>query len=119
VQQHGTRIAHGVPVTRLIRDGLRLDKLSHRRVMIEAAKTAYCMIGCPRRFGIHRGKQTKQIVIEDHCSRLRVVAQTNCPLATITMPNNEKRMSKSPIRRIRRKSSASPSASVDCDLATP
>lgn len=87
VQQHGTE-SHGVPVTRLIRDGLRLDNYLIAS-SCRSCKDAYCMIGCPVD-SIHRGKH-QQIVIEDHCIGCGLCA-TNCPFGNITMPNNENRL---------------------------
>jgi Fe-S-cluster-containing hydrogenase component 2/CRP-like cAMP-binding protein len=86
VQQHGTE-SHGVPITRLIRDGLRIGNYLVA-ASCRSCKDAYCMIGCPVD-SIHRGKH-QQIVIEDHCIGCGLCA-TNCPFGNITMPNNEKR----------------------------
>ena len=85
VQQHGTE-SHGVPVTRLIRDGLRLENFLIA-ASCRSCKDAYCMIGCPVD-SIHRGKH-QQIVIEDHCIGCGLCA-TNCPFGNINMPENEK-----------------------------
>jgi Fe-S-cluster-containing hydrogenase component 2 len=87
VQQHGTE-SHGVPITRLIRDGLRIGNYLVA-ASCRSCKDAYCMIGCPVD-SIHRGKH-QQIVIEDHCIGCGLCA-TNCPFGNITMPDNERRL---------------------------
>jgi Fe-S-cluster-containing hydrogenase component 2/CRP-like cAMP-binding protein len=86
VQQHGNE-SHGVPVTRLIRDGLRFANYLVA-ASCRSCKDAYCMIGCPVD-AIHRGKH-QQIVIEDHCIGCGLCA-TNCPFGNINMPENELR----------------------------
>jgi CRP-like cAMP-binding protein/Fe-S-cluster-containing hydrogenase component 2 len=78
VEQHGTE-SHGIPITRLLRDGVRLE---HFLV------ATYCLAGCPVD-AIHRGKH-QQIVIEDHCIGCGLCAQ-NCPYGNIWMVPNEGR----------------------------
>ncbi len=84
VQQHGSA-SHGVPITRLLRDGMRFDKF----VVATACRScidAHCMVGCPVD-AIHRGKHL-QIVIEDHCIGCGLCA-SNCPYGSIfMMPNH-------------------------------
>ena len=88
VQQHGTE-SHGVPVTRLLRDGVRLGQFLVA-TSCRSCKDAYCMAGCPVD-SIHRGKH-KQIVIEDHCIGCGLCA-TNCPYGNIWMvPNEDKKL---------------------------
>lgn len=78
--QHGTE-SHGVPFTRLIREGLRFgDNLV--ATSCRSCVDAYCMIGCPVD-SIHRGKH-HQIVIEDHCIGCGLCA-SNCPYGNIFM----------------------------------
>jgi Fe-S-cluster-containing dehydrogenase component/CRP-like cAMP-binding protein len=85
VQQHGTQ-SHGVPVTRLLRDGLHFASLMVATAC-RSCTDAYCMIGCPVD-SIHRGRHG-QIVIEDHCIGCGLCA-TNCPYGNIFMAPNER-----------------------------
>ena len=122
VQQHGTE-SHGVPVTRLIRDGLRFGNYLVA-ASCRSCKDAYCMIGCPVD-AIHRGKH-QQIVIEDHCIGCGLCA-TNCPFGNITMPDNEKRQLEVPdrnnptkaIRIAQRKASTCDLCDAEGDRETP
>jgi Fe-S-cluster-containing hydrogenase component 2 len=84
VSQHGNK-SHGVPVTRLLREGLEFGNFLVA-TSCRSCKDAYCMIGCPVD-SIHRGKH-QQIVIEDHCIGCGLCA-TNCPFGNIWMPENE------------------------------
>jgi Fe-S-cluster-containing hydrogenase component 2 len=85
VQQHGSS-SHGLPITRLLRDGLRFgDYLV--ATSCRSCKDAYCMIGCPVD-SIHRGKH-QQIVIEDHCIGCGLCAK-NCPYGNISMERDMK-----------------------------
>lgn len=86
VQKHGTE-SHGVPVTRLLRDGIRLGQFLVA-TSCRSCKDAYCMAGCPVD-AIHRGKH-QQIVIEDHCIGCGLCS-SNCPYGNIWMVPNEKR----------------------------
>jgi CRP-like cAMP-binding protein/Fe-S-cluster-containing hydrogenase component 2 len=86
VDQHGTQ-SHGLPITRLLRDGLRFDDYLVA-TSCRSCEDAYCMIGCPVD-SIHRGRH-KQIVIEDHCIGCGLCA-TNCPYGNIWMVPNEHR----------------------------
>jgi Fe-S-cluster-containing hydrogenase component 2 len=80
IDHHGTE-SHGLPITRLIREGNRFgDYLV--ATACRSCKDAYCMIGCPVD-AIHRGKHL-QIVIEDHCIGCGLCA-TNCPYGNISM----------------------------------
>jgi Fe-S-cluster-containing hydrogenase component 2/CRP-like cAMP-binding protein len=84
VQQHGTE-SHGVPITRLLRDGMRFDKF----VVATSCRSCvdpHCMVGCPVD-SIHRGKHL-QIVIEDHCIGCGLCA-SNCPYGSIFMMPNQ------------------------------
>jgi Fe-S-cluster-containing hydrogenase component 2/CRP-like cAMP-binding protein len=84
VQQHGTE-SHGVPVTRLLRDGVRFGQ--HLVASsCRSCKDAPCMNGCPVD-AIHRGKHG-QIVIEDHCIGCKLCFN-NCPYGNIFMVPNE------------------------------
>jgi Fe-S-cluster-containing hydrogenase component 2 len=86
IEQHGTE-SHGVPITRLLREGLRFGSYLVATAC-RSCKDAYCMIGCPVD-SIHRGKHL-QIVIEDHCIGCGLCAQ-NCPYGNIFMiPNNSR-----------------------------
>ena len=122
VQQHGTE-SHGVPVTRLIRDGLRFANYLVA-ASCRSCKDAYCMIGCPVD-SIHRGKH-QQIVIEDHCIGCGLCA-TNCPFGNISMPDNENRVlevidSKNPgkpMRIAQRKASTCDLCDADGERDTP
>jgi Fe-S-cluster-containing hydrogenase component 2 len=91
VEQHGTK-SHGVPMTRLLRDGVRLSSF----VVATSCRSCldpHCMFGCPVD-AIHRGKHL-QIVIEDHCIGCGLCAK-NCPYGSIFMvPNEHKRISMS------------------------
>jgi Fe-S-cluster-containing hydrogenase component 2/CRP-like cAMP-binding protein len=84
--QHGTD-SHGVPLTRVIRDGLRFDKYLIA-TSCRSCSNAHCMVGCPVD-AIHRGKHL-QIVIEDHCIGCGLCA-SNCPYGSIfLMPNRHR-----------------------------
>ncbi len=85
VQQHGTE-SHGIPITRMLRDGLRFGDNHLVATSCRSCKDAYCMVGCPVD-SIHRGKH-QQIVIEDHCIGCGLCA-TNCPYGNIWMEPNE------------------------------
>ena len=88
IQQHGTE-SHGLPVTRLLRDGLRFENFLIA-TSCRSCSTAHCMVGCPVD-SIHRGKHM-QIVIEDHCIGCGLCA-SNCPYGNIFMvPNKKKRI---------------------------
>ena len=84
VDQHGTH-SHGVPVTRLLRDGMRLGNFMVA-TSCRSCVDAHCMVGCPVD-SIHRGKHL-QIVIEDHCIGCGLCAN-NCPYGSIFMVPNE------------------------------
>ncbi len=86
VQQHGTD-SHGVPVTRMLRDGVRFESFTVATAC-RSCTDPHCMIGCPVD-SIHRGKHL-QIVIEDHCIGCGLCAD-NCPYGNITMVPNEHR----------------------------
>jgi Fe-S-cluster-containing hydrogenase component 2/CRP-like cAMP-binding protein len=86
VQQHGTK-SHGVPVTRMLRDGVRFGNFTVATAC-RSCTDPHCMTGCPVD-SIHRGKHL-QIVIEDHCIGCGLCA-TNCPYGNITMVANEHR----------------------------
>jgi Fe-S-cluster-containing hydrogenase component 2/CRP-like cAMP-binding protein len=86
VQQHGTK-SHGVPVTRMLRDGVRFGGFTVATAC-RSCTTPHCMTGCPVD-SIHRGKHL-QIVIEDHCIGCGLCAD-NCPYGNITMVPNERR----------------------------
>jgi Fe-S-cluster-containing hydrogenase component 2 len=86
VEQHGTE-SHGVPLTRLLRDGLQFGQFLVA-TSCRSCKDAYCMTGCPVD-SIHRGKH-QQIVIEDHCIGCGLCA-SNCPYGNIWMVPNENR----------------------------
>jgi Fe-S-cluster-containing hydrogenase component 2/CRP-like cAMP-binding protein len=84
IDHHGQG-SHGVPITRLIREGARFgDYLV--ATACRSCKDAYCMIGCPVD-AIHRGKHL-QIVIEDHCIGCGLCA-SNCPYGNISMVPDE------------------------------
>jgi len=84
VEQHGTH-SHGVPVSRLLRDGMRLGNFMVA-TSCRSCVEAHCMVGCPVD-SIHRGKHL-QIVIEDHCIGCGLCAN-NCPYGSIFMVPNE------------------------------
>ena len=81
VQQHGTE-SHGLPITRLVRDGLQFDRFLIATAC-RSCKDAYCMVGCPVD-AIHRGRH-QQIVIEDHCIGCGL-CERNCPYGNIQTP---------------------------------
>ncbi len=86
IQQHGSH-THGVPITRLLRDGLRFgDYLI--ATACRSCTDPHCMSGCPVD-SIHRGKHL-QIVIEDHCIGCGLCA-SNCPYGNIFMVPNRLR----------------------------
>ncbi len=88
VEQHGVE-SHGVPIARMLRDGLRFDRFLIA-TSCRSCTEAHCMVGCPVD-AIHRGKHL-QIVIEDHCIGCGLCA-TNCPYGNISMmPNTRKRI---------------------------
>jgi Fe-S-cluster-containing hydrogenase component 2 len=79
--------AHG-GVTRLIRDGLRLDRFLVATAC-RACTDPVCMIGCP--VGSIRRRDSLQIVIEDWCIGCGKCAQ-QCPYGNIHMHPYTKRM---------------------------
>ena len=85
VEEHG-RASHGVPIPRLLRDGLRFDRFVVA-TSCRSCTDAHCMVGCPVD-SIHRGRHL-QIVIEDHCIGCGLCA-TNCPYGSIFMVPNER-----------------------------
>ena len=91
VQKHGTE-SHGVPVTRMLRDGLHFENF----LIATACRSCtdpHCMVGCPVD-SIHRGKHL-QIVIEDHCIGCGLCA-SNCPYGNISMVPNQRRKYEAP-----------------------
>lgn len=86
VDQHGIE-SHGVPLTRMLRDGLRFENYLIGTACRSCADP-HCMVGCPVD-SIHRGKHL-QIVIEDHCIGCGLCAD-NCPYGNIFMVPNAKR----------------------------
>jgi Fe-S-cluster-containing hydrogenase component 2 len=86
VEQHGTA-SHGVPLTRMLRDGRRFENWLIGTACRSCADP-HCMVGCPVD-SIHRGKHL-QIVIEDHCIGCGLCAD-NCPYGNIFMVPNEHR----------------------------
>jgi Fe-S-cluster-containing hydrogenase component 2/CRP-like cAMP-binding protein len=69
-------------VTRLIREGLRIDKWLVAS-SCRSCSDPYCLVGCPVD-AIHRDGQGKQIQIESHCIGCGLCA-TNCPYGNINM----------------------------------
>jgi Fe-S-cluster-containing hydrogenase component 2/CRP-like cAMP-binding protein len=87
IRQHGDE-SHGLPITRLLRDGLRFgDYLV--ATSCRSCTDPHCMSGCPVD-SIHRGKHL-QIVIEDHCIGCGLCA-SNCPYGNIFMVPNQRRI---------------------------
>jgi Fe-S-cluster-containing hydrogenase component 2 len=86
IREHGDD-SHGVPITRLLRDGRRFgDYLI--ATSCRSCTDPHCMSGCPVD-SIHRGKHL-QIVIEDHCIGCGLCA-SNCPYGNIFMVPNRRR----------------------------
>ena len=85
VQKHGTH-SHGMPVTRLLRDGLHFDRFLIA-TSCRSCADPHCMTGCPVD-SIHRAKHL-QIVIEDHCIGCGLCAE-NCPYGSIFMVPNQR-----------------------------
>ncbi|MEA3208018.1 MAG: hypothetical protein QOE70_1075 [Chthoniobacter sp.] len=112
VEQHGID-SHGVPLTRLFRDGLRFDKFVVA-TSCRSCTDAHCMVGCPVD-SIHRGRH-QQIVIEDHCIGCGLCAD-NCPYGSIfMMPNQLRRIeTPDPEQPGKMRMIAQPKA-VNCDL---
>jgi len=79
IQRHGTE-SHGVPMARMMRDGMRFDKFLVA-TSCRSCDVPHCMAGCPVD-AIHRGKHM-QIVIEDHCIGCGL-CEANCPYGSIT-----------------------------------
>jgi Fe-S-cluster-containing hydrogenase component 2/CRP-like cAMP-binding protein len=69
-------------ITRLIREGLRLDKFLVASSCRSCADP-YCLVGCPVD-AIHRDGQGRQIQIESHCIGCGLCA-VNCPYGNINM----------------------------------
>ena len=69
-------------ITRLIREGLRLDKFLIASSCRSCADP-YCLVGCPVD-AIHRDGQGRQIQIESHCIGCGLCA-ANCPYGNINM----------------------------------
>lgn len=86
IDQHGDA-SHGVPIPRLLRDGLRLENFLVA-TSCRSCRDPYCMAGCPVD-AIHRGRHM-QIVIEDHCIGCGLCAE-NCPYGNISMVANQRR----------------------------
>ena len=87
IREHGDE-SHGLPITRLLRDGLRFgDYLV--ATSCRSCTDPHCMSGCPVD-SIHRGKHL-QIVIEDHCIGCGLCA-SNCPYGNIFMVPNQRRI---------------------------
>jgi len=84
IQRHGTE-SHGVPMTRMLRDGKRFANYMVATAC-RSCDTPHCMTGCPVD-AIHRGKHL-QIVIEDHCIGCGLCA-SNCPYGSIFIAPNE------------------------------
>jgi len=101
VQRHGTE-SHGVPMTRMLRDGKRFANYMVA-TSCRSCDTPHCMTGCPVD-SIHRGKHL-QIVIEDHCIGCGLCA-ANCPYGSIFIEPNQHHAHGMP---------AQPKA-VNCDL---
>ena len=88
VEMHGEE-SHGMPVTRLLRDGVRFDRFTIA-TSCRSCMEPHCMAGCPVD-AIHRGKHL-QIVIEDHCIGCGLCA-SNCPYGSIFMlPDHNRRI---------------------------
>lgn len=107
VQQHG-QASHGVPVTRMLRDGLRFDRFLIGTACRSCADP-HCMVGCPVD-SIHRGKHL-QIVIEDHCIGCGLCA-SNCPYGNIFLGPNLNRLNTAEQTGKR----AAPLKAITCDL---
>ncbi|HEV3271672.1 MAG TPA: cyclic nucleotide-binding domain-containing protein [Candidatus Methylacidiphilales bacterium] len=84
IQRHGTE-SHGVPMTRMLRDGKRFANYMVATAC-RSCETPHCMTGCPVD-AIHRGKHL-QIVIEDHCIGCGLCA-ANCPYGSIFIEPNQ------------------------------
>jgi len=74
-------------VTRLIREGLRIDKWLVAS-SCRSCSDPYCLVGCPVD-AIHRDGNGKQIQIESHCIGCGLCAN-NCPYGNINMHPLEK-----------------------------
>jgi Fe-S-cluster-containing dehydrogenase component/CRP-like cAMP-binding protein len=74
-------------ITRLIRDGLRIDKWLVAS-SCRSCSDPYCLVGCPVD-AIHRDGQGKQIKIESHCIGCGLCAN-NCPYGNINMHPRQK-----------------------------
>ncbi len=112
VQQHGTH-THGVPVSRMLRDGVRFGQFTVATACRSCADP-HCMVGCPVD-SIHRGRHL-QIVIEDHCIGCGLCA-SNCPYGSITMIPNARALHEipDPDHQSRTLTVAQPKAAT-CDL---
>ncbi len=112
VQQHGTH-TNGVPVTRLLRDGLRFGNFVIA-TSCRSCTEAHCMVGCPVD-AIHRGRH-RQIVIEDHCIGCGLCAD-NCPYGSIFIVENQNKISSVPDPEDPRKMvTVAQDRAVTCDL---
>ncbi len=112
IQEHGTH-SHGVPVTRLLRDGMRIGNYLVA-TSCRSCSDAHCMVGCPVD-AIHRGKHL-QIVIEDHCIGCGLCA-SNCPYGSIFMvPNENRRVTTHDTERPGRALQLAQPKAVTCDL---
>jgi Fe-S-cluster-containing hydrogenase component 2 len=122
VREHGTE-SHGLPITRLLRDGLRFgDYLV--ATSCRSCTDPHCMSGCPVD-SIHRGKHL-QIVIEDHCIGCGLCA-SNCPYGNIFMVPNKRKTVEVPapydpsenIMKAQLKAATCDLCDADGDKATP
>ncbi len=112
VQQHGTE-SHGIPVTRMLRDGLRFENWLIGTACRSCADP-HCMVGCPVD-SIHRGKHL-QIVIEDHCIGCGLCAD-NCPYGNIFMvPNEHRRVEVPDLEHPGKITTVAQPKAVTCDL---
>ncbi len=91
IDAHGDH-SHGVPVTRMLRDGKRFENYLIGTAC-RSCKDPYCMAGCPVD-SIHRGRHL-QIVIEDHCIGCGLCA-ANCPYGNISIIPNLRRQIDTP-----------------------
>jgi Fe-S-cluster-containing hydrogenase component 2 len=111
IERHGTE-SHGVPLTRMLRDGRRFGDYMVATACRSCA-TPHCMEGCPVD-AIHRGKHM-QIVIEDHCIGCGLCA-SNCPYGSIFIAPNEQHHSNGVA--VRRKAAACDLCDSKGELAT-
>lgn len=105
----GCANSHGDGVSRLLREGLRLDKYLVA-TSCRSCHQPYCLDGCPVD-AIHRKGDSLSIIIDDHCIGCSL-CERNCPYGSIQMVPTGSASMMDGIRR----TAEVPYRAVNCDL---